>query len=145
MRKLFLTAMLSLMASPAFATSIEVKDAWSRATLTHSMSGVVYMKVANTTGQNDAIVSVETPVAKKAELHRTTMGENGMMDMNEVEKIVLENNTYVQLEPGDLHIMLMGLTQRLYEGNEFPLTLHFEHAPTQTIRVTVQPISYQGE
>ena len=38
------------------------------------------------------------------------------------------DRTFIGLQSGGLHIMLMGLTVPLVEGNSFPLTLTFERA-----------------
>ncbi|PPR11954.1 MAG: hypothetical protein CFH43_01164, partial [Proteobacteria bacterium] len=71
--------------------------------------------------------------------HRTTMNDMGIMSMNHMEKVVLKNDTFVVMEPGDIHIMLMGLNQKLEPGFEIPLTLEFENAPKRQIRVPVYP------
>jgi copper(I)-binding protein len=44
----------------------------------------------------------------------------------------------VTLAPGGFHIMLLGLKQRLKEGDSFPVTLSFEHSGQVTATVTVR-------
>jgi copper(I)-binding protein len=44
----------------------------------------------------------------------------------------------VRLEPGGLHIMLIGLHQDLTTDSEFVLTLTFERAGTLNLRVPVR-------
>ena len=44
----------------------------------------------------------------------------------------------VKLQPGGLHVMLMGLKKPLKVGDTFALTLKFKQAKPQTVTVTVQ-------
>ena len=54
--------------------------------------------------------------------------DGGMMKMRPVEAAEITPGEPSVLQPGDLHIMLIGLTEPLVEGNSFPLTLNFERA-----------------
>ena len=62
------------------------------------------------------------------------------MRMRQVEAIEVAPGTPTVLEPGGLHIMLIGLTGPLVEGESFPLTLDFETAEDITVDVTIQSI-----
>ncbi|MCX8135061.1 MAG: copper chaperone PCu(A)C, partial [Roseococcus sp.] len=44
----------------------------------------------------------------------------------------------VSLQPGGLHLMLIGLTQPLVAGQSVPVTLRFERAGEVTIQLAVQ-------
>jgi copper(I)-binding protein len=44
----------------------------------------------------------------------------------------------VSLKPGGYHIMLMGLSAPLKEGDSFPLSLTFAHAGSTTVTVKVK-------
>jgi hypothetical protein len=44
----------------------------------------------------------------------------------------------VTLQPGGLHVMLMGLSQDLKEGNAITLTLHFDDGSSQGLTVPVK-------
>ena len=52
----------------------------------------------------------------------------------------------VELAPGGYHIMLMGLTRQLKEGETVPLTLVVEHKGGKRenvdVQVPVKPLSY---
>ena len=41
------------------------------------------------------------------------------------------------LQPSHLHVMLMGLTEPLVEGQSFPLTLNFERAGSIEVKVMI--------
>ncbi|MAI08648.1 MAG: hypothetical protein CMF61_06785 [Magnetococcales bacterium] len=135
----FLLVILSITSAFAADDAIETRKFWARATIGQNLTTAVYGIMENTTGQDDALVSVSTPAARMAQIHRTTMNDMGIMSMNHMEKVVLKNDTFVVMEPGDIHIMLMGLNQKLEPGFEIPLTLEFENAPKRQIRVPVYP------
>jgi hypothetical protein len=80
-------------------------------------------------------VSVDSSVAGMAELHESTMGDDGMMAMSMVPSIPVPANGSVSLEPGGYHVMLMNLAGPLVAGEEFEITLQFENAGEMTVTV----------
>tara|TARA_R110000868_G_scaffold218576_1_gene468931 strand:- start:80080 stop:80535 length:456 start_codon:yes stop_codon:yes gene_type:complete len=144
MYKKILIAVL-LLATPVQAyaeeTGVILKKMWARATVAGASTGVIYGIIENKSGKDDALISVSTPVSRMAMIHRTTMNDEGIMNMSHMEKVVLKNDTFVVMEPGDIHIMLMGLEQKLTDGYDIPVKFEFENSPAQNIRVKVYPIS----
>ena len=57
--------------------------------------------------------------------------------MREVSSIDIPAGRTVELKPGGLHIMLMGLTQPLKDGEMFPLTLTFANEGEVPVEVMV--------
>jgi len=143
--------MLVLVAGFVFAVSavssaqtrqLEVDNAWARATPGKSATGVAYVTIQSPTA--DRLVAAATPVAKKAELH-TTMSMSGMvMKMRPIASIDIPAGQAVTLQPGGLHIMLVGLAEPLKVGQTFPLTLTFEKAGSRTVNVAVGKIGAMG-
>lgn len=113
---------------------IELGTAWARATV--GKNGAAYIKLTNTTDADDKLVAAKTAVAKRAELH-THLMEDGVMKMRPVDDIPLPAGEAVALEPGGLHVMLMGLTAPLQKGKSFMLTLEFEKAGSIGVNVKV--------
>jgi copper(I)-binding protein len=114
---------------------IHIMKPWSRPLPAVSPNGAAYMTLVNKGSSADRLLSVSTPMAMKAELHTHTM-EGGVMKMRRVEAVELVPGKPSVLEPGGLHVMMMGLKKPLVDGNSFPLTLNFERAGT--IEVTVR-------
>jgi periplasmic copper chaperone A len=113
---------------------LEVNNAWARATPGKAENGAAYLTILSPTA--DRLVSVTSPVAKKAELH--TMSMTGMvMQMRPVAGVDIPAGQPVSLKPGGEHIMLLGLNQPLREGQSFPLTLNFDKAGPRAVTVTV--------
>jgi hypothetical protein len=136
-RRLFAVAACLLVASTALAQTgqLEVSNAWARATPAKAENGVAYLTIRSPAP--DRLVSVSSPVAKKAELH--TMEMAGMvMKMRPLVGLDIPAGQPVTLKPGGEHIMLMGLGGPLQEGQSFPLTLSFEKAGTREVSVAVE-------
>lgn len=139
MKFLFLLSLLAL-AAPALAqeSPIDVADAKARPTAPGG-AGVVYMIVMNHGTADDDLTGLSTPVADKAEMHRT-MDMDGMSHMEAVADLPIKANGAVSFAPGGLHVMLTGLKQPLKLGDNFPLTLTFAKAGAITVTVSVQQI-----
>lgn len=116
-RAKLMVILLALLALPAFA-DLEVIELWSRATVPAASTGVVYGQLQNTGKDPLAIVAVESPIAERAEIHRST-SRDGMMGMEHVQRIELAPGEKLRLEPGGMHIMLVGLKDGLEQGKTF--------------------------
>ncbi len=120
---------------------LEVGNAWARATPGKSMTGAAYVTIRSPTA--DKLVAASSPVAKKAELH--TMSMSGMvMKMRPIAGLDIPAGQAVTLQPGGMHIMLIGLAQPLKAGQTFPLTLTFEKAGERTVNVAVEKMGAMG-
>ena len=128
---------LLLLAFPAIAQTpaIEPQNAWARATAPHAEAGGVFLTLTDR-GLPDALIGASTPISASAEVHETVR-DGDIMRMRATPSVPLPTGKSVELKPGGLHIMLMGLKQQLKPGDQFPLTLRFEHAQPVTVTVTV--------
>lgn len=140
MFSLFTTSIL-LAAGLTFAGSaadeVTVSDAYARAVPPGQSNSASFMVLTNGSATGHALVAAESSVSKVAELHTHTMSE-GMMKMRQVEKIDIPANGLTQLEPGGLHVMLIGLTQDLKPGDEVSLTLTFEDGSKRALVAPVR-------
>jgi periplasmic copper chaperone A len=141
--KLLAVVACLVIAGPALAQTgeLEVSNAWARATPAKAESGVAYLTIQSPTP--DRLVSVSSPMAKKAELH--TMEMSGMvMKMRPLASLDIPAGQPVTLKPGGDHVMLTGLNSPLREGQSFPLTLTFEKAGTREVTVAVEKPGASG-
>ena len=120
----------------AQAGSIEVRDAWSRAT-PGSAPGGAFMTIVNRGASDDRLIAASSPIAEMAELHETKE-VNGVVKMTPVPVLEIKAGTKVILAPGGLHFMLMHLKAPLKRGQSFPLILSFEKAGMVDVTVKVQ-------
>ncbi|MCK5665218.1 MAG: copper chaperone PCu(A)C, partial [Thiotrichaceae bacterium] len=82
-------------------------------------------------------------ISKVVELHTHTH-ENGMMMMRQVEKMDIPANGETTLQPGGLHIMLIGLHNELQLDQKVSLTLEFEDGSSKEIEAPVRKIMMKG-
>jgi copper(I)-binding protein len=131
-----LVLLVAILIAPAHAAepSLAVRDAWVRAT---PGAAAAYLTLENRSGRSDRLVSVGSPVARRVELHESRV-ENGIMRMRRIEGIAVPAGGSVRLEPGGLHVMLMGLHEPLAEGQGVPLTLSFESGATLAVDAEVR-------
>lgn len=114
------------LSTPSFADSIMVQEPWARETPASASTGAAYMVIINHGDTSETLVGGESDVAERIEVHAHEMTD-GVMKMRQVEGGVdLPAGGDVALEPGGLHLMLMGLQAPLAEGERFSLTLVFE-------------------
>jgi hypothetical protein len=96
-----------------------------------------YMVLVNNSANADAIVKAESDVAKTVELHNVIM-ENNVMQMRQVEAIEVPANGQVELKPGGFHVMLIGLTRDLKEGEEVVIKLTTRSGKTIEVKAPVR-------
>ena len=131
----FAAGLVVASAALAQTSQLEVTNAWARATPGKAETGAAYLTIQSPTP--DRLVSVSSPVAKKAELHTMSM-EGMVMKMRPLAGLDIAAGQNVTLKPGGEHIMLEGLNAPLREGKSFPLTLTFEKAGTRTVTVAIE-------
>jgi copper(I)-binding protein len=145
MRKLALVSALMWMFAAAAAETarghdIVIHDAWARASLGAAPNSAAYMVIETTGAAPDRLIGGATPVAAKVEPHAHVM-EGGIAQMRPVDAIEIDPGTPTVLAPGGLHLMLIGLKEKLEDGATFPLTLTFERAGPVTVEVAVRGLA----
>lgn len=125
------------------AGDVRVEDPWARASIGPAGNGAAYMTLVNEGDAPDTLVAVRSDLADAVELHTHSM-DDGVMRMRPVDAIEIAADAPTVLEPGGLHVMLIGLRQPLQEGETFPLTLVFEAGGEVTVDVDVVPVRGRG-
>ena len=116
-------AAAALLAGPAVAQpSVQVSDAWVRASVPGQSGTGAFMKLI--ARDNARLVSVTSPVAGVAEVHEMRL-EGEVMRMRAIEGLDLPAGRTVELRPGGYHLMLMDLKSPLTRNSTVPLTLVF--------------------
>lgn len=127
----------ALAALPAFAGELTVANAWSRSTPPVAKVGVVYFTLSNDTKKPDRLLKLSTPVAAKAEVHRTEVLD-GIARMREVAVLHVDAGQTLEFKPGGMHVMLTGLRKPLARGTTYELELLFEVAGPRKVKVAVR-------
>lgn len=138
--RIFLSSFVALAfaALPALAGGLTVQDAYARAASPTAKAGAAFLIIENTGAADDALVAVTSDVAKRIELHTHIDAGDGVMQMREVEGglPVPAGGTLMMKRGGD-HVMMMGLTRPLAQGDVVTLTMTFESGATMTVDVPV--------
>jgi periplasmic copper chaperone A len=131
-----------LLAAPAargeeLKSGVMVVAPWAPPSLAGAHNGAAYFMVMNHGNTPDRLISLSTPVAGRAELHRDEV-TNGVMRMRPTGPLTLAPGEMITLKPGGgLHVMLLDLKEPLRAGEQFRLTLTFEKAGVMTLEATV--------
>lgn len=136
LKPLLAAALAALLATSALAQDgPHVEDAYARAS---ANSGAIFLTIVNHSDQPDRLLSAASDVAERVELHTHKEDANGVMQMLQVEEgfAISGGGTY-KLDRGGDHIMLMGLTRPLAQGDTVTLTLTFERGEVVTLDVPV--------
>lgn len=138
MKKLItLVAALTLSAS-AFA-EVVVDHPYARAVPPGQPNSAAFMSLKNNSNEAVSLVSASTSVAQVAELHTHTHAD-GVMKMRQIPQITLQANSEVELKPGGLHVMLIGLKRNLDKGEMIDLTLNFSDGSSETLDIQVMDV-----
>ena len=141
LKPIFATLALCLVAGLANAHSfklgsIDIGHPYARATAPAQPTGGGYLTLDNK-GADDKLISASAAVSASVELHSMSM-EGDVMRMRQVDSVALPAGKMVELKPGGLHIMFVGLKAPLKAGDKFPMKLKFEKAGEVEVTVNVE-------
>lgn len=140
-----LTCASTLISLPeALANDVTVIGSFARASATpQATSATVYLTIANHGAGPDSLLAVTTPSAAMAHLHQSRSSD-GVMSMVPVDSLELPPGSTVEMSPGGLHIMLMGLKSPLKEGGHLELQLSFSQAGKLAVQVPIKGVAATG-
>jgi hypothetical protein len=124
MKSIFATALIALATGSGAQTTptVDVKDAWVRATVAQQKSTGAFMQLTAKT--DTQLVEARSAAAGVVEVHEMAM-DNNVMKMRKVAGLPLPAGQTVTLKPGGYHVMLMDLKGQVKEGDLVPVTLVF--------------------
>jgi periplasmic copper chaperone A len=150
-------------AASAASGTMTVTGAWLRPSAMMAGADAAYFVITNGTGQDDALVSVASPISATVELHETVeiqpsdapagsgmgggmtsaspsagMGGGGMMAMQPVDQVAIPAGGTVEFKPGGYHVMIIAPKGQPTVGSTVELTLTFEKAPPVTVMAEVR-------
>ena len=120
------------------AGGLQIGNPWARATPKGSTVTAGYLTIINKGTETDRLIGGSAAPASRLEVH-DTVTENGVARMRQVTSLEIKPGQTIELKPGGMHLMLMGLKQPLSKGQTVKGTLVFEKAGTVAVEFTVQP------
>lgn len=143
-KTLLAAAAAALIALPALAETatahdgVHIENPYARTMGGIGKSGAVFFEIVNHADVDDRLIDARSDVAEKVELHTHKDDGNGVMQMLHVpEGFVVPALGGHNLQRGGDHVMLMGLTRELKDGDMVSVTLVFEHAGEVVIEAPV--------
>ncbi|MFN3825658.1 MAG: copper chaperone PCu(A)C [Pseudorhodobacter sp.] len=127
------------LAAPLFAhDGVHVEDAYIRASGATATSGAAFMVIVDHGTSGDRLIAATSDVAERVELHRHETDANGVMRMIHVEEgfEVSPGGSHV-LERGGDHVMFLGLTRPLADGDIVTVTFTFEREGEVVVDIPV--------
>ena len=136
MQRTLLSLLLGLtLAIPALADSVKIENAWVRVTAPGQKVAGGFMDL--TADADMTLIGGSSPVSREFELHFMRM-QDGVMEMRQMQEIKLPKGKTVSLEPGDLHVMFIGLKSQIKPGQKVPMTLIVKDADGNQQKLAVQ-------
>ncbi|PWQ98350.1 copper chaperone PCu(A)C [Leucothrix arctica] len=101
-----------------------------------------FMTITNNGEEDDRLFAGTAPFSEAVEIHEMIMGENGVMRMQQTKGgLVIPAGKTVELKPGGLHIMFIGLSEQMIPDETHKSLLKFEHAGDVEIEFIVKDIT----
>ena len=119
-RALILSLIGMALSLPAWADTVKIENAWVRATAPGQKVAGGFLDL--TADADMKLVGGSSPASDSLELHMMKM-DGGVMIMRQIPEIALPKGKKVNLKPGGLHIMFIGLKQQIKEGERVPVSL----------------------
>ena len=121
-----------------WAADVEVIDPYVRAVPPGAPATAAFMQLKDK-GGDVALVKAYSDVAESVELH-THIHDHGVMRMRPIKQLAMKKGQTVDLQPGGNHIMLIGLTRPVKEGDKVDIDLEFSDGSHQKITAPVRKI-----
>ena len=118
-----------------------MRDAWVREPPGGHPIAAAYMQIENPTTTAMVLTGADCSLGGRVEMH-IMQHKDGKMTMRQVDKIEVPASGQVQLKPGGLHLMLMGMERAPKAGDEVELTLRFDGGAEKKIKAMVRKGGY---
>jgi iron complex outermembrane receptor protein len=138
----FLPLLAAVLVAPAVAHQYElgqlvIGHPWSRPTAAGMPMGVAYLSITNNGTEPEVLTGASSTAAASVQFHQTTISD-GMARMRPLTEVTIAPGATIKVEPGAIHVMLVGLKAPLEVGKFVPLTLEFRKAGTITVQVAIE-------
>jgi periplasmic copper chaperone A len=118
---------------------LEIHHPWSKAMNPGAKTGGGFMKITNHGTTPDRLIKVSSDVAGLVQVHEMKV-DNGMMTMGEIPGgLEIAPGATVELSPGAIHVMFMGVKAPFKEGEKIKAVLTFEKAGDVAVEFKVEP------
>lgn len=142
----FLTIGLSRSPNAADFTvgRIVISKVWSPATPRGARVGAGYLTIRNLGPKSERLVSGQSEIADRVEMHTMTMS-NGIMRMRPLKNgVEIGPGETIVFKPGGHHFMFVGLMRPIVKGKGFKASLVFKNAGKVDLFFSAEGIGSRG-
>ena len=101
-----------------------------------------FMTITNNSDEDDKLISGKADFTEAVEIHEMVMGDKGVMRMQQlIGGLVIPAGKTVELKPGGLHIMFIGLDKQMIPDERHTGLLTFENAGEVKVEFVVKDIT----
>lgn len=150
MKSILMSLSLFLMAGCAQQDHRRIGDLvlsvpWSRETPSAATVAAGFVTIQNKGDRDDQLIRIESPTAKRVELH-SMRDDGGVMRMRQlVEGVPIPAGQTVVLAPGGDHAMFIEPVRHAVAGEQLQATLVFRDAGRLAVAFAVRGMAEQGE
>lgn len=133
---LIATSLTACAAPTEHPQELQIENGWVRTSeYSDHVGGMtgVFAEFTNHTDKDITIVGGSAEIAELVETHEVVMVDKAMKMQKKEGGIVIAAGETLTLEPGGLHIMLMGLKKPILNGDKVTLTIDFDGYEDQTV------------
>ncbi|MDP3536432.1 MAG: copper chaperone PCu(A)C [Halomonas sp.] len=128
-----------MFAAVAKADALAVEDPFVREVPPGSPATAAFMKLHNQSDVPVRLIDAQNSLTAYTELHDHVVIDE-VMQMRQVDAIEIPAYGEVQLAPGGLHLMLIGLDQSVSTGDSVNLNLIFDNGDVVEVGAPVRPV-----
>ena len=130
-------AMILALASCGGGDGLLVADGWARPNPEVTDRAAIYLSIVNEGATEGAVVGASSERCDAIEIHET-VAAGDIVEMKRLDEIVLPAGRAVEMEPGGLHLMCVGVTEALVEGDAFSLDVELQSGSLLQTSVVVE-------
>ena len=109
----------------------------------HSQPSAAYMRISNRGDSDISLVSANSPSASQISFHTTVIAEE-QARMEALPELRIAAGSTLELTPGSIHIMLMGLSEDLAPGSRITLSLQDDRGGIYALEMPVMTSMMSG-
>ena len=117
---------------------IAIEKVWGRPSPKSASNAAFYMAISNASQEQDTLIEASIDICEATELHMSSIDEDGVMSMQQVQRIDVPGGETTNLEPGGLHVMCIGRQADLNPGDSVPISLLFSQAGEITVEAEIR-------
>lgn len=138
-KSLLLMTCLPCVLWAAMADDLIVERGYIRVNPPARATTAAYMTLDNAAETAIIITDVKASVAQKVQMHHTVM-DHDVMHMDHMQTLEIPAKSSVELIPGGMHLMLLGVDEDMVAGKEAILTFTFQDGSQKKVTLPVQDI-----